>query len=116
MRTKRRRCASPPAPPGKPKGVVYSHRALVLHSLAACIDGTFGISNTTTVLLACSSMFHANGWGIPYTAVDDGRKAGFSRAARSTRESLLDLIEQEGVTLATGVPTLLVRRAAGARK
>ncbi|HXA76849.1 MAG TPA: long-chain fatty acid--CoA ligase [Candidatus Acidoferrales bacterium] len=89
---------------GKPKGVVYSHRALVLHSLAECIDGTFGISHGD-VILACSSMFHANAWGVPYTAAMMGAKL-ILPGPHLDAESLLDLIEQECVTLAAGVPVL----------
>ncbi len=65
---------------GKPKGVVYSHRALVLHSLAECIDDTFGISHND-VILACSSMFHANAWGAAVHRRDDGSEADSARAA-----------------------------------
>ena len=59
---------------GKPKGVVYSHRAQVLHSLAACLSDSFGVSNSDAILPA-SSMFHANGWGVPYAAALMGAKA-----------------------------------------
>jgi fatty-acyl-CoA synthase len=91
---------------GKAKGVVYSHRALVLHSLAECIDGTFGISHGD-VILGCTSMFHANGWGLPYTAAMMGAKL-ILPGPHLEAEGLLDLIEQEGVTLAAGVPTLWI--------
>ncbi len=91
---------------GKAKGVVYSHRALVLHSLAECIDGTFGISHGD-VILACTSMFHANGWGLPYTAAMMGAKL-ILPGPHLEAEGLLDLIEREGVTLAAGVPTLWI--------
>jgi fatty-acyl-CoA synthase len=89
---------------GKPKGVVYSHRALVLHSLAACLSDSFAVSNHDTVLPA-SSMFHANGWGIPYAAAMMGAKLVFP-GPHLDAESLLDLIEKESVSLATGVPTV----------
>ncbi len=52
---------------GRPKGVVYSHRALVLHSLVAGLPDTMGISRRDT-LLPVVPMFHANAWGLPYTA------------------------------------------------
>lgn len=89
---------------GKPKGVVYSHRAQVLHSLAACLSDSFGVSNNDTVLPA-SSMFHANGWGVPYAAAMMGAKLVFP-GPHLDPESLLELIQKENVTLATGVPTV----------
>jgi fatty-acyl-CoA synthase len=89
---------------GKAKGVVYSHRALVLHSLAECIDETFGIRHSDAIL-ACTSMFHANAWGLPYTAAMMGAKL-ILPGPHMDAESLLDLMVQEGVTLTAGVPTL----------
>lgn len=89
---------------GNPKGVVYSHRALTLHTMASCIEGTFGVKHDD-VLLLCTSMFHANGWGLPYTAAMLGTKLVFP-GPQLEAEGLLDLIERERVTLATGVPTI----------
>lgn len=89
---------------GKSKGVVYSHRALVLHSFAQCLGDAFAI-NHNEVVLAGSSMFHANAWGVPFTATMVGAKLVFS-GPHLDAESLLDLIEQEKVTIATAVPTV----------
>ncbi len=89
---------------GKSKGVVYSHRALVLHSFAQGLADSFGIGHHEVVLPA-SSMFHANAWGIPYTATMVGSKLVFP-GQHLDAESLLDLIENEKVTTATGVPTI----------
>ncbi len=89
---------------GKSKGVVYSHRALVLHSFAQCLADSFGISHNEVVLPA-SSMFHANAWGVPFTATMVGAKLVFP-GPHLDAESLLDLIEKENVTIATGVPTV----------
>jgi fatty-acyl-CoA synthase len=89
---------------GKSKGVVYSHRALVLHSFAQCLEDAFAISHKEVVLPA-SSMFHANAWGVPFTATMVGAKLVFS-GPHLDAESLLDLIEQEKVTIATAVPTV----------
>ncbi len=89
---------------GKPKGVVYSHRALVLHSFGACLSDSFGVSNRDTILPA-SSMFHANGWGVPHAAAMMGSKLVFP-GPHLDPESLLGLIEREKVTLAMGVPTV----------
>ena len=89
---------------GKSKGVVYSHRALVLHSFAQCLADSFGISHNEVVLPA-SSMFHANAWGVPFTATMVGAKLVFP-GPHLDAQSLLDLIEKENVTIATGVPTV----------
>jgi fatty-acyl-CoA synthase len=89
---------------GRPKGVVYSHRALVLHSLACSTADAFGIAQNDTVLLA-ASMFHVNGWGVPYAAVMFGAKLVLP-GPHVNPSSLLHLIEQEGVTVAFGVPTI----------
>ena len=89
---------------GKSKGVVYSHRALVLHSFAQCLVDSFGI-NHGEVVLPASSMFHANAWGVPFTATMVGARIVFP-GPHFEGESVLDLIEKEKVTIATGVPTI----------
>jgi fatty-acyl-CoA synthase len=89
---------------GKSKGVVYSHRALVLHSFAQCLGDAFAI-NHNEVVLPASSMFHANAWGVPFTATMVGAKLVFA-GPHLDPESLLDLIEKENVTIATAVPTV----------
>ena len=91
---------------GNPKGVLYSHRALVLHSFAEAMGDTFGISHKDAVLPACS-MFHANAWGVPYTAAMVGAKL-ILPGPHLDAESLLDLIEQEHVTIACAVPTVWI--------
>jgi fatty-acyl-CoA synthase len=89
---------------GKPKGVLYSHRAMVLHSLACCLTCGFAIS-ARDVVLPCSSMFHANAWGFPYAAVMAGSKLVFAGSDLSPL-ALLDLFEREQVTFTSGVPTI----------
>jgi fatty-acyl-CoA synthase len=89
---------------GKPKGVVYSHRALVLHSLAQGLTDSFNVGHHD-VLLPASSMFHANGWGIPFTGTLVGAKLVLP-GPYVDAESLLELIEKEKVTLAFAVPTV----------
>ncbi|HEX2715799.1 MAG TPA: long-chain fatty acid--CoA ligase [Candidatus Acidoferrales bacterium] len=91
---------------GKPKGVLYSHRALVLHSLAQGLGDTFGLAHGD-VLLPVAPMFHANAWGLPYTAVMLGIKMVFP-GQYADAESLLELIEREQVTVACGVPTIWI--------
>src|SRR4051812_12865811 len=53
---------------GKPKGVLYSHRSLVLHTFAICLPNVMGLSESD-VILPVVPMFHANAWGLPYAAV-----------------------------------------------
>ncbi|TQN42816.1 fatty-acyl-CoA synthase [Blastococcus colisei] len=56
---------------GNPKGVLYSHRSMVLHSLAHCLADAFGLSERMRILVA-TPMFHANAWGIPHSAALTG--------------------------------------------
>jgi fatty-acyl-CoA synthase len=91
---------------GKPKGVVYSHRALALHSLAMALPDAMCFSEHD-VVLQVSSMFHANGWGFPLAAVMVGAKIVFP-GPHVDGESLLDLMAAEGVTVTNGVPTIWI--------
>ena len=89
---------------GRPKGVVYTHRALVLHSLASALPDVLGMSNADT---ACPvvPMFHVNAWGMPFTAVMTGAKIAFP-GPHLDAANLLDLYASEQVTLTAGVPTI----------
>ena len=89
---------------GRSKGVVYSHRALVLHSMSCCGADSFGISMRDTIL-PVTSLFHANGWGVPFTAAMAGAKVVLT-GPFADGEGLLDLMVQEQVTVTTGVPTV----------
>jgi fatty-acyl-CoA synthase len=89
---------------GNPKGVVYSHRSTVLHTLAACARDAMGIGEDD-VVLPVVPMFHAAAWGLPYMATMTGAKLVFP-GVHLDPESLLDLMEKERVTLAGGVPTI----------
>jgi fatty-acyl-CoA synthase len=89
---------------GNPKGVVYSHRSTVLHSIATCMADTLGISEADTILPVVP-MFHANAWGLPYAGVLAGSKLVFP-GPHLDAESLLELMTAEKVTLAGGVPTI----------
>jgi fatty-acyl-CoA synthase len=89
---------------GRPKGVVYSHRALVLHSLVFALPDTLGVSSRD-VILPVVPMFHVNAWGLPYTAALTGA-ALVLPGPRLDPVSLLDLAAGERVTLAAGVPTV----------
>jgi fatty-acyl-CoA synthase len=89
---------------GNPKGVVYSHRSTLLHSYAACMADTLGIS-ATDVTLPVVPMFHVNAWGVPYAAAMVGSKLVFPGPALDGA-SVLDLILSERVTSLLGVPTV----------
>jgi fatty-acyl-CoA synthase len=89
---------------GLSKGVVYSHRAIVLHSMSCCGVDSLGISMRDTIL-PVTSLFHANGWGIPFTAAMAGTKVVLT-GPFADGEGLLDLMVQERVTVTTGVPTV----------
>ena len=89
---------------GNSKGVIYSHRALVLHSLAEAGTDSFAVSHHDTVL-PVAPMFHANAWGLPYTCVMTGARL-ILPGPNVDAESVLDLIGQENVTIACGVPTV----------
>jgi acyl-CoA synthetase (AMP-forming)/AMP-acid ligase II len=89
---------------GRPKGVLYSHRALVLHSFMAALPDQMNISMRDTVLPVVP-MFHANAWGIPYTATMVGASLVLP-GPKLDAESILDLLADETVTLTAGVPTV----------
>lgn len=89
---------------GKPKGVAYSHRALVLHALSQSLPDNFDISRMDTVLPAMS-MFHANAWGLPHSAVMNGSKIVFP-GPNLQPDALLELLSIEKVTLTGAVPTV----------
>ncbi len=89
---------------GRAKGVVYSHRALVLHSMATAMAGSFAISAADNVL-AVIPMFHANAWGLPYTAALTGAGLVFP-GPHLEPASLLELCQAERVTFSAGVPTV----------
>ncbi len=89
---------------GAPKGVLYSHRGVALHTMAICLPDGFGLGESD-VLLPAVPMFHANAWGLPYAAAMTG--AGLVLpGARPSAERLVDLMERERVTFAAGVPTV----------
>ena len=90
---------------GEPKGVLYSHRATVLHALSCCTPNTFGFSADDAVL-PIVPMFHVNAWGVPYAAVIAGAKLVLPGPKMGDGATLQALIETEGVTLALGVPTV----------
>jgi fatty-acyl-CoA synthase len=89
---------------GNPKGVVYSHRSTVLHSLGAMMADTLAVSERD-VILPVVPMFHANAWGLVQAAAYAGSGIVFPGPDLSS-PALADLIVQERVTMAAGVPTI----------
>ncbi len=89
---------------GMPKGVLATHRAIVLHSMASGMTDTLGLGETDTVM-AVVPMFHANAWGMPYSCMMVGAKQVFP-GPHLDPASLLDLLVRERVTVTAGVPTI----------
>ena len=89
---------------GMPTGVLASHRAIVLHSLASGMVDTLGLGELD-VVMAVVPMFHANAWGMPYTCLLVGAKQVFP-GPHLDPPSLLDLLVKEQVTITAGVPTI----------
>jgi len=89
---------------GRPKGVVYSHRSTVLHTLVANQPDNWGLEAGDSVL-PVTPMFHANCWGVPYGCVMMGIKMIFPGPHLHPGD-LLDLFAAEQPTYALGVPTI----------
>jgi fatty-acyl-CoA synthase len=91
---------------GHPKGVVYSHRAVFLHSMAVAMTDTLGISERD-VILHVVPMFHANAWCVPYAGVLVGATQVFAGPNPQPRD-VATLIQQERVTFVGAVPTVWI--------
>jgi fatty-acyl-CoA synthase len=91
---------------GRPKGVVYTHRSTILHSLVAALRDCLDICRADT-LLPVVPMFHVNAWGLPYIAATCGSKVVFPGCYLDP-PSLLELMASERVTVAAGVPTIWI--------
>jgi len=89
---------------GRPKGVVYSHRSTVLHTLIVNQADGIGLSERDTALPVVP-MFHANAWGIPYAAAMSGSRLVLP-GPKMDPASLAKLITDERVTFAGAVPTI----------
>ncbi|MCQ8185598.1 long-chain-fatty-acid--CoA ligase [Parvularcula maris] len=89
---------------GKPKGVLYSHRALVLQTLVASLPSSLGCG-PDDVCLPVVPMFHVNAWGVPYTALLLGMKLVLPGPGLDGK-NLHEMIVEEDVTYALGVPTV----------
>ena len=89
---------------GRPKGVVYSHRSLTLHSLVSALPDVQGVCSRDTILPVVP-MFHVNAWGFPYIACFAGASLVLP-GPRLDPVSVLDLLADERVTITAGVPTV----------
>ena len=89
---------------GNPKGVEYEHRSQYLHTLTQCMTDSMGLTGTDTVC-GIVPMFHAMGWGIPWSALMLGCKQVMPHRFMDPGR-LLDLMVAEKVTLSAGVPTI----------
>jgi fatty-acyl-CoA synthase len=91
---------------GNPKGVVYSHRSIMLHSLVECMPDQMDLSERD-IVMPFVPMFHANAWGIAHSAPMVGASLVFPGRLLDP-VSVTKLIESERVTLAAGVPTIWI--------
>lgn len=89
---------------GHPKGVVYSHRSMVLHAVAGCMPDLFGLSVRERIMVV-TPMFHANAWAVPFSALMVGATLVLP-GPNLGGEDILDLLESSRATMALGVPTI----------
>ena len=89
---------------GNPKGVVYSHRSTVLHSLIATTVDGLGLAERD-VLMPVVPMFHANAWGLPYGALLAGSSFVFP-GPNMNPQAIVELLARHRVTVTAGVPTI----------
>lgn len=89
---------------GKPKGVLYSHRSIVLHSMVCAYAEGMSIQEAD-VVLPVVPMFHVNAWGLPFTCTMLGCTLVFPGPYLDPA-SLLELFDKEKVTITAGVPTI----------
>ena len=89
---------------GNPKGVVYSHRSNILHSLSLCNADALGV-DSRGVILPVVPMFHANSWSLAFSAPMMGAKLVMP-GAKLDGASVYELLETEKVTMTAGVPTV----------
>jgi len=89
---------------GNPKGVLFSHRANVIHSFAASMPDAMNMS-ARDVVMPIVPMFHVNAWGIPYVTTMTGAKQVLP-GPKMDGASIHELLESEGVTFTAAVPTI----------
>jgi acyl-CoA synthetase (AMP-forming)/AMP-acid ligase II len=92
---------------GYPKAVVYSHRSVLLHTMATLMVDNHGVSAEETFLLV-TPMFHVNGWGIPYSAAFAGAKLVLP-GKNTEPDHIGRLVERERATVSCAVTTVWAR-------
>ena len=91
---------------GKPKGILYSHRSIMLHAMSFLLSCSGGGITEHDVVLPVVPMFHASAWGFPFSCTFVGSTQVFP-GPHLDAESLLELLENEKVTMTAGVPTIM---------
>jgi fatty-acyl-CoA synthase len=91
---------------GNPKGVVYSHRSIYMHSMAVCLADGPAVSERD-VVLPIVPMFHANAWGFPHAAAFVGSKLVFPGRFMDPMR-IARMVERERVTVSAAVPTVWI--------
>jgi len=89
---------------GHPKGALYSHRSMYLHTVGSCQAAAVGLTEND-VVMPVVPQFHAMAWGLPYAAVNVGADLVMP-GPHMQPAALAELIETERVTVAAGVPTI----------
>ena len=89
---------------GHPKGSLYSHRSMYLHTVGSCQAAAVGVTEND-VVMPVVPQFHAMAWGLPYAAVNVGADLVLP-GPHMQPSALAELIESERVTIAAGVPTI----------
>jgi fatty-acyl-CoA synthase len=89
---------------GRPKGVLYSHRSIVLHTLVLLGADTFAISERD-VVMPIVPMFHVDAWGLPYAAAMAGADLVLP-GPRTSPDALASQLTRHGVTFAAAVPAI----------
>ena len=92
---------------GKPKGVLYSHRSIVLHSMAFLLSCTGAGISESDVMLPVVPMFHASAWGFPFSCTFAGATQVLP-GPHLDADSLSELLVSEKITLIAGVPTVMI--------
>ncbi|WP_295801696.1 long-chain-fatty-acid--CoA ligase [uncultured Microbulbifer sp.] len=90
---------------GNPKGVLYSHRAMTLHTYGVLMPNAFSLQEYEAVMPVVP-MFHVNAWSLPYAAPVMGAKLVLPGPKMGCGETLCALIQEENVNVAAGVPTV----------
>ncbi|WP_338598333.1 long-chain fatty acid--CoA ligase [Sulfolobus tengchongensis] len=91
---------------GKPKGVIYSHRSVFIHSLSLLASDVLGISSSDTVL-PIVPMFHISAWDLPFASLMTGARLVLP-GPRPKAEDIVKLIKDHKVTVGVGAPTVWI--------